>query len=71
MAAIVVALGWPLVVSGCAQQRAQPAEFFQLTPESSANRAMQTRVFETPTDHELLSASAAALQRQPFFVNRT
>ncbi|MBS0180116.1 MAG: hypothetical protein JSR20_15275 [Nitrospira sp.] len=71
VAAIVAALGWPLVVSGCAQQRAQPAEFFQLTPESSANRAMQTRVFETPTDHELLSASAAALQDLGFQIEES
>lgn len=40
----------------------QPDEFFQLKPESAANRAMQTRGFETRDEAELLSASAAVLQ---------
>ena len=35
---------------------------FTLTPESAANKANQTRRFETPNSDELLSASAAVLQ---------
>lgn len=34
----------------------------RLDPESAAHRAMQTRFFETPSEEELLSASAAVLQ---------
>lgn len=60
----------PILAYGCAE-RTQPAEFFQLTPESSANRAMQTRVFETATDRELLSASAAALQDLGFQIEES
>ena len=40
----------------------QPQEFFQLTAETSSNRAMQTRMFETKDEAELLSASLAVLQ---------
>lgn len=48
-------------LSGCVTLK--PAEeFFELTPESSANKAMQTRFFETGVEKELLSASAAVLQ---------
>jgi hypothetical protein len=39
-----------------------PAEFFQLSPESPQQRANQTRLFDTSDGIELLSASAAALQ---------
>jgi hypothetical protein len=39
-----------------------PIELFALTPESAANKANQTRQFETPNSDELLSASAAVLQ---------
>ena len=46
----------------------QPTEFFQLSEESPANRAMQTRLFETSDDKELLSASAAVLQDLGFQV---
>ena len=60
----------PAMLSGCVQPT-QPAEFFQLTPESSANRAMQTRFFDTENDQELLSASAAALQDLGFQVEES
>lgn len=60
----------PVMLSGCVQPT-QPAEFFQLTPESSANRAMQTRFFDTENDQELLSASAAALQDLGFQVEES
>lgn len=49
------------LVAGCVTHT-QPEELFQLKPESAANRAMQTRLFETTNDAELLSASAAVLQ---------
>ncbi len=70
LAALLLAVALPMLLAGCAQPT-QPAEFFQLTPESSANRAMQTRVFETATDRELLSASAAALQDLGFQIEES
>lgn len=39
-----------------------PEVFFQLTPESAKHRAAETRTFETSSETELLSASAAVLQ---------
>jgi hypothetical protein len=55
------------LATGCAQHT--PVEtFFQLTPESAAHRAAQTRIFETPNESELLSASAAVLQDLGFQV---
>lgn len=69
-ALLVAGLTLSALVTGCAQ-RTQPAEFFQLSPESSANRAMQTRLFDTGADHELLSASAAALQDLGFQVEES
>ena len=36
-------------------------DFFKLTPESAKHRALQTRMFETSNEKELLSASAAVL----------
>ena len=47
----------------------QPAEFFELSPESPAKKAMQTRLFETGNEKELLSASAAVLQDLGFQVD--
>lgn len=55
---------------GCVAQT-QPAELFQLEPESAANRAMQTRLFETRGGTELLSASAAVLQDLGFQVEES
>ena len=48
-----------------------PKELFVLEPESAANKAMQTRVFETGDSDELLSASAAALQDLGFQVTES
>lgn len=45
-----------------------PIELFALTPESAANKASQTRQFETPNSDELMSASAAVLQDLGFQV---
>jgi hypothetical protein len=68
-----VILAWAFVLSalgsGCAPM--QPEEFFQLTPERSAHRAMQTRMFETADANELLSASAAVLQDLGFQVEES
>lgn len=55
--------------AGCATT--EPAEFFQLTPESHQQRAMQTRMFETGNEAELLSASAAVLQDLGFQVEES
>jgi hypothetical protein len=45
-----------------------PIELFALTPESAANKANQTRQFETPNSDELMSAAAAVLQDLGFQV---
>ena len=48
------------LVTGCTAQI--PKEALQLSPESLERRQAQTRVFETPNEAELLSASSALLQ---------
>jgi hypothetical protein len=71
--------GWALVataillssqLTGCTTP-IEPSELFQLTPESAINRAMQTRLFETSDQTELLSASAAVLQDLGFQVEES
>ena len=57
-------------ITGCVAHT-QPNELFQLKPESAANRAMQTRGFETRDEAELLSASAAVLQDLGFQVEES
>lgn len=58
-----------LAMGGCTYRpKTTSAEFFQLTEESAANKAMQTRRFEISAGDELLSASAAALQDLGFQV---
>ncbi|MBH0181437.1 MAG: hypothetical protein HP490_07130 [Nitrospira sp.] len=57
-------------LGGCVTH-SQPEELFQLTPESAAHRAMQTRIFETKDETELLSASAAVLQDLGFQVEES
>lgn len=57
-------------MAGCVAHT-QPEELFQLNPESAANRAMQTRGFETRDEAELLSASAAVLQDLGFQVEES
>jgi hypothetical protein len=59
-----------VALTGCIPQT-EPTELFQLTPESAANRAMQTRLFETKDEVELLSASAAVLQDLGFQVEES
>jgi hypothetical protein len=43
----------------------------QLSPDSPANKAVQTRHFETPNETELLSASAAVLQDLGFQISES
>ena len=57
-------------LAGC-MTPTEPSELFQLTPESAKNRAMQTRLFETNDQTELLSASAAVLQDLGFQVEES
>lgn len=57
-------------LTGCVT-RTEPAEFFHLTAESNQHRAMQTRMFETANQAELLSASAAVLQDLGFQVEES
>ena len=49
------------LLSGCVQMP-KVESFFELTPKSAQHRALQTRMFETSNEKELLSASAAVLQ---------
>ncbi len=58
------------LLGGCVAHT-QPAELFQLTPESTANRVMQIRTFETRDANELLSASASVLQDLGFQVEES
>jgi hypothetical protein len=61
-----------VAVSSCAPRvKTTPISLFALTPESAANRANQTRRFETPNSDELLSASAAVLQDLGFQVTES
>jgi len=56
-----LAIGLTLLLAvGCASKI--PKEALQLSPDSLDRRQMQTRVFETGAEAELLSASAAVLQ---------
>lgn len=58
--------------AGCAGgKKTTPLELFALTPDSPANKAMQTRRFEAPNSDELLSASAAVLQDLGFQVTES
>jgi hypothetical protein len=59
-----------LAAGGCATG-AKPDELFVLSPDSPANKAMQTRQFETPNSDELLSASAAVLQDLGFQITES
>ena len=71
VAGVLLTVTLALLIPGCVRQPTQPSEFFQLSPESTANRSMQTRLFETANGRELLSASAAALQDLGFQVEES
>lgn len=69
-AALVLAAG--LLLAGCSTgPKTTSKDFFVLTPESAANKSMQTRQFETRDADELLSASAAVLQDLGFQVTES
>lgn len=55
-----------LASTGCKTRDA--AEFFELSPDTPAHKAAQTRYYETGNASELLSASAAVLQDLGFHV---
>lgn len=65
---IVIMAGCMLV--GCAHTPTAES-FFQVTPESAKLCAMQTRMFETSSESELLSASASVLQDLGFQLDET
>jgi hypothetical protein len=68
----VILLIASLCGAGCAGGgKTTPHELFVLTLDSAANKAMQTRQFETPSSDELLSASAALLQDLGFQVTES
>lgn len=70
--ALWLALLWcGLHSAGCATRNEAPELFFNLTPESAQHRALQTRVFETGNELELLSASAAVLQDLGFQIQES
>ena len=58
------------LLSGCVQMP-KVETFFQLTPESAQHRALQTRMFDTSDEKELLSASAAVLQDLGFQIEES
>lgn len=58
------------LLNGCISHT-EPAELFTLTPDAPKHRAMQTRMFETPNEGELLSASAAVLQDLGFQIEES
>ena len=67
---LALAILAPVFLGGCVAHT-EPAELFALTPDIPKNRAMQTRMFETPNERELLSASAAVLQDLGFQVEES
>jgi hypothetical protein len=69
---ILVGVFVALCGTGCASRsRTTPVGIFELTPDSAAHKAMQTRRFETPDSDELLSASAAVLQDLGFQITES
>lgn len=52
-------------------QKSVPREALLFTPESLADRQLQTRVFETENEIRLLEASAAVLQDLGFTINES
>lgn len=58
------------LLSGCVEMP-KVESFFELIPESAQHRALQTRMFETSNEKELLSASAAVLQDLGFQIEES
>ena len=69
---LALMLAMSIACAGCSgRSRSGSDELFVLQPESAANKAMQTRQFETPSSDELLSASAAVLQDLGFQITES
>jgi hypothetical protein len=58
-----------LAILAC--QKGVPREALMFTPESLADRQLQTRVFETNNENKLLGASAALLQDLGFTIEES
>jgi hypothetical protein len=56
-------------ILGC--HKGIPREALMFTPESLADRQLQTRVFETDNENKLLAASAALLQDLGFTIDES
>ena len=65
----MAALALAAAMSGCAPSI--PREALQLTPQSVENRRIQTRLFDTGDEAQLLSASAALLQDLGFTLDES
>jgi hypothetical protein len=61
---------WFWIAAACAAPT-DPADLMSLPPETAAYKAMQTRYFETSSEDELLSASAAVLQDLGFQISES
>ena len=59
-----------LILSACVQMQVKP-EHLRLTPESLAKRQLQTRVYDTGNESEVLAASSAVLQDIGFIVDES
>lgn len=70
-ALLCIPLLFAQLLAGCATTTGSPEDFFALTPESAKHRALQTRIFETADEKELLSASAAVLQDLGFQIEES
>ena len=57
-----------LAFSGCVESQIKPVHF-RLTPESLAKRQLQTRIFDTDDESEVLAAGTATLQDIGFLVD--
>ena len=65
---IVIGLA-ALVVAGC--ETSIPKEALQLTPDTLARRQVQTRIFETTNEIDLLTASTHLLQDLGFYIDES
>lgn len=61
-----------LILSACIQVQGQvKAEHLRLTPESFARRQLQTRVYDTENESEVLASCSAVLQDIGFLVDES
>ena len=61
----------PLILSLFGCQKGVPRDALMFTPESLADRQLQTRVFETDNEGKLLEASAGVLQDLGFTIEES